>query len=180
MIKEADKFYNRGCFIYPDGEIYYYDKRKLFTLGGEELVFTAGQKEQIVSYLGWRINLQICYDLRFSECVNNTIDESGNSKFDLLLYVANWPEKRMLHWETLLRARAIEHQCFVVGVNRIGKDGNGLQYCGQSMIIEYSGKSMLTINQEHENVKSLNVSKGALCSYREELPFLRDKGLDKN
>ena len=180
MIKEVDKFYNRGCFVYPDGEICYYDKRKLFTLGGEELVFTAGQKEQIVSYLGWRINLQICYDLRFSECVNNTIDEYGNSKFDLLLYVANWPEKRILHWETLLRARAIEHQCFVVGVNRIGKDGNGLQYSGQSMIIEYSGKSMLTLNQEYENVKSLSLSKRALCIYREELPFLRDKYLDKN
>jgi predicted amidohydrolase len=94
--------------------------------------------------------------------------------------VANWPEKRILHWETLLRARAIEHQCFVVGVNRIGKDGNGLQYSGQSMIIEYSGKSMLTINKDHENVKSLSLSKSALCIYREELPFLRDKGLDKN
>lgn len=180
MIKDTDRFYNRGCFVYPDGEICYYDKRKLFTLSGEELVFTAGQEEQIVSYLGWNINLQICYDLRFSECVNNTLDEFGNAKFDLLLYVANWPEKRILHWETLLRARAIEHQCFVVGVNRIGKDGNGLQYCGQSMILEYSGKLLLKINQDHENVKSLSLSKMALCTYRDELPFLRDKGLYNN
>ena len=125
IIKEKNNYYNRGVFVYPSGKVVKYDKRKSFGLGGEDKFYTVGETETIVKYKDWKINLQICYDLRFPEIARNH-EINGIPKYDLLLYVANWPAKRSEHWKTLLKARAIENQSYVIGVNRVGVDKNEL------------------------------------------------------
>lgn len=174
MVKEAGKFYNRGVFVFPKGEVTYYDKRKSFGLGGEDKVFTQGNHEQIVAYKGWNINLQICYDLRFPELIRNRIGADGSPAYDLLIYVANWPKKRVLHWTTLLKARAIENQCYVVGVNRVGTDGNNLEYPGSSAVYNGLGETCLEMN-EHEGVSSIVIAYEPLQNLRFNLPFLKDR-----
>ncbi len=173
MIKEEGNYFNRGVFIFPNGDISYYNKRKLFTLSGEDQNYTAGIKECIVSYLGWNINLQICYDLRFPElCRNRMID--NHPAYDLLLYVANWPEKRIEHWTTLLKARAIENQAFVAGANRIGVDGNSLVYSGNSIAFDSTGMEIEFKNLPQE-IKSYIFCSNSLVEYRKKFPFLNDK-----
>ena len=174
MIKEEGVFFNRGFFIYPNGETSYYDKRNLFALGGEAAVFSPGKEEKIVDYLGWKINLQICFDLRFPACSANKIDKEGGAKYDLLLYVANWPEKRIGHWEKLLSARAIENQAYVAGLNRVGVDGNGLNYNGQSVVNDYNGLPILSFEKNEIAVRSTILNATELKSFRKELPFLND------
>ena len=174
MISENDTFYNRGVFVLPSGEIKTYDKRKTFGLAKESNYFTAGEKEQIVSWKGWNIQLQICYDLRFPEIVRNRINENGDPAYDLIVYVANWPEKRSPHWNALLKARAIENQSYVVGVNRVGTDANGFAYSGDTQLIDALGNTTpLTIKKEL--VQSLVIKKEGLNSIREMLPFLCDR-----
>jgi predicted amidohydrolase len=119
IISDKGNYYNRGVFVYPTGEVSTYDKRKCFGLAGEDKVFTAGQKQAIVEFRGWKIQLQICYDLRFPEISRNKINSNLSPNYDVLVYVANWPEKRRIHWQTLLTARAIENQSYVIGVNRV-------------------------------------------------------------
>ena len=150
IIEENNHYRNRGVFVYPDEKVEYYDKRKSFGLGGEDRFFTAGIEEKIVEYKGWKINLQICYDLRFPELIRNRLYNSEEPAYDLLIYVANWPAKRILHWDALLKARAIENQCYVVGVNRVGVDGNGLE--------PISLKSVLSIMKDRE-IKKLALPK---------------------
>ncbi len=164
IIKEDNKYYNRGVFVFPTGEISFYDKRKSFTLAGEDQFFTSGKETTIVEYLGWKIQLQICFDLRFPEISRNYIEENGRPTYDLLLYVANWPEKRILHWDTLLNARAIENQCYVVGVNRMGVDKNGHQYNGHS-------KTVNPLGEVSESKISI-LHSGVLLNTRKKLPFL--------
>jgi predicted amidohydrolase len=173
IIKDKGSFLNRGVFITPDGLIDIYDKRKSFALAGEDKVYTSGQKATIIDYLGWKINLQICYDLRFPEIVRNKIASDGKPNYDIILYVANWPERRNEHWKILLKARAIENQCFVVGVNRVGKDGKGLVYSGDSMLVDPLG---ITVHAEEkvEVVLTVPVSKMFLEEVRTNLPFLKD------
>lgn len=173
IIKEGDYYFNRGVFIYPDGEIKKYDKRKTFGLAGEDCVFRAGIAETIVEYRNWKINLQICYDLRFPEIVRNRIDENGTAKYDIILYVANWPQRRVEHWRTLLRARAIENQCYVAGANRIGFDGQGLHYSGDSAFVDPLGEAQ-EINIEKDRVRTFIASKAQLELVRKNLPFLKD------
>tara|TARA_R110002072_G_scaffold254402_1_gene413276 strand:- start:11876 stop:12646 length:771 start_codon:yes stop_codon:yes gene_type:complete len=171
IIQEDINYYNRGVFIYPSGEIQFYDKRKSFTLAKEDLSFSAGDQEVIVEYKGWKIQLQICFDLRFPEMVRNSLDEFGNTKYDLLLYVANWPTKRIHHWSTLLKARAIENQCYVAGVNRIGIDNNGHEYNGCSNIISALGDEMINKGPE-ERIETVILSSKNLKDVRKSLPFL--------
>ncbi|MFM7005906.1 MAG: nitrilase-related carbon-nitrogen hydrolase [Flavobacteriales bacterium] len=173
MIKDAPNFYNRGVFIEPSGKIATYDKRKAFGLGGEDKYFTVGQSETIVLYKDWRINLQICYDLRFAELIRNRIEENGAAAYDLLLYVANWPQKRILHWDTLLQARAIENQCYVAACNRVGKDGNLLEYNGHSQVFDMFGAKSLAL-PEQEGFFVVQLSGSALQDGRKLLPFLKD------
>lgn len=174
MISENDTFYNRGVFVRPTGEIEGYDKRKTFGLAHESDHFTAGTHEQIVQLHGWNIQLQICYDLRFPEVVRNRIQANGQAAYDLILYVANWPNKRSLHWKTLLTARAIENQCYVVGVNRVGMDANQFVYSGDSTCVSPLG-------QETRLAANETVVTNAILSYsdlqeiRKMLPFLRDR-----
>ncbi len=173
IFKETNCFYNRGVFVYPNGELKTYDKRKCFGLAGEDRVFQSGQQKTIVEYKDWKIQLQICYDLRFPEISRNSISSNLSPEYDVLLYVANWPEKRNLHWESLLVARAIENQSYVIGVNRVGEDGKKLNYSGNSMFVDALGNKEC-IKPYNEEVMKVVLSKNTLQQIRTDLPFLKD------
>ncbi len=173
IIKEDNHFFNRGVFVQPDGLVHVYDKQKRFALAGEDLVYTAGEKPTIVQWKGWNIKLQICYDLRFPEIVRNSLNEDGNAAYDVILYVANWPERRALHWKSLLVARAIENQCYVAGLNRVGTDGNGLTYSGDSMVVDALG-TVHDCTPSVEEIKTVELNYTDLMTVRQQLPFLKD------
>ncbi len=168
VIEESGNFYNRMLFVFPSGEIEHYDKRHLFTLAGEEKVYTAGNKKLIVDYLGWKICPMVCYDLRFPVFSRNV------ENYDLLLYVASWPEKRIQAWDTLLKARAIENMSYVVAVNRVGVDDNQHQYVGHSQVIGFLGNYELE-PQETENVFVIRLDRDKMLSARNSFGFLNDK-----
>jgi omega-amidase len=174
IVKEKDRFYNRGVFMQPDGTYFMYDKRKTFSLAGESDIFSKGSKETIVNYKEWKINLQICYDLRFPEQVRNSIENDGKPRYDLVLYTANWPEKRIEHWNTLLKARAIENQCYVVGVNRIGTDASNLNYSGESKVYTALGEKISSLNKNVNSYEVVEISMRELNTLRSNLPFLKD------
>ncbi len=167
---EKDKYFNRAFFITPNGEAYYYDKRHLFRMGKEPSAFTAGQAPSpIIIYKGWNICLSVCYDLRFPVWLRN----QGN-KYDLLLVVASWPEARRYAWETLLAARAIENQCYVCGVNRIGNDGNGIHHSGQSVLLNARGDKLIEFNDNEENIYTFSIDIKELNNFREKFPAWKD------
>jgi predicted amidohydrolase len=172
IIEENGNYFNRGVFAEPSGKVTYYDKRKLFGMAEESTHFTAGNREVIVDYLGWKINLQICYDLRFPENIRNG-ELDGEPAYDLLLYVANWPERRIHHWSSLLTARAIENQCYVAGLNRVGTDHSNLFYNGQSKIMNLLGEELSNLS-DSENVITTSISYLEQQQLREKLPFLKD------
>jgi predicted amidohydrolase len=174
MVKENLQFLNRGVFVEPTNKTSIYDKRRSFGLGGEDTLFTAGTSETIVTYMGWKFNLQICYDLRFPELIRNRLDETGSAAYDILLYVANWPKKRVLHWSTLLQARAIENQCYSIGVNRVGTDGNQLEYSGNSVVFDGLGTKRIEMD-DLEAVQTITLCMPELQALRKQLPFLKDK-----
>ncbi|TNE96277.1 MAG: nitrilase family protein [Bacteroidetes bacterium] len=178
IVKDGQNFHNRGVFVKPNGEVEYYDKRKLFTLAGEDKYYKEGNTEKIVNYKGWKFNLQICYDLRFPENVRNRINEDNAPAYDVILYVANWPERRIGHWSSLLPARAIENQCYVAAVNRIGKDENQLDYNGQSVIIDPNGNTLSAFSILHNQAHTFVIKQSYLTEIREKLPFLRDRTLE--
>ncbi len=168
IIRENGKFYNRLIWMRPDGSYEYYDKRHLFGLGKEDDTYTAGDKKLIVELNGWKICTAICYDLRFPVWLRNTAGE-----YDMLLLVANWPERRSLHWRSLIPARAIENQCYVVGVNRIGTDAKGNSYTGDSSVFGPLGETLW----QHSGtavVHTVTLDKQALQKVRTSLPFLSD------
>jgi omega-amidase len=174
MVRENNQFYNRGVFVEPSGKVSTYNKRRSFGLGGEDQIFTEGTTESIVEFKGWKINLQICYDLRFPELIRNRIEANGQSAYDVLLYVANWPKKRVLHWSTLLQARAIENQCYTVGVNRVGIDGNEIVYPGASAVYNGLGATLLEMDNQ-EAVRKCTLLRTEIQELRIQLPFLKDK-----
>lgn len=159
--------YNRLLFVTPEGEVAYYDKHHLFAFGGENKRYTAGKSRVVINYRGWRICLQICYDLRFPAWCRNRDD------YDLMLLVANWPEKRIHHWLTLLEARAIENQSWVIGLNRVGKDGNGLDYPGRSVVFDPIGASAADLGGE-ECTQLVTLDLGHLGRVRSDFPFQTD------
>lgn len=173
MISENGDFYNRGVFVYPNGDIKKYDKRKTFSMAGEGKSFKSGTTETIVEYLGWRLQLQICYDLRFPEICRNYLLPNQTPAYDVLLYIANWPEKRIKHWDSLLVARAIENQAYVLGVNRVGLDAKSLRYSGSSKAINALGE-VITSNPSDENVTFITLKKEELLGIRKIHPFLED------
>lgn len=168
VIEESGNFYNRMLFVFPSGEIQIYDKKHLFTLAGEDKVYTAGSQKLIVDYLGWKICPMVCYDLRFPVFSRNT------ENYDLLLYVASWPEKRINAWDALLKARAIENMSYVVGVNRIGVDGNAHPYSGHTQAIGCLGEYLLEPN-ELESVFLIDLDREKMLSVRKSFGFLNDK-----
>lgn len=168
IIVENEKYYNRMLFVFPSGEIQYYDKRHLFSLAGEDKFYQNGDKKVIVEYLGWKICLQICYDLRFPVFARNV------ENYDLLLYVANWPKVRTNAWDTLLKARAIENLSYVVGVNRVGLDANNYEHIGHSQVVDFLGNFILE-PQETEAVFVVELDKNIMLETRKKLDFLSDK-----
>ncbi|QLE01377.1 amidohydrolase [Galbibacter sp. BG1] len=165
--KENSNFYNRMFFVTPSGEVFKYDKRHTFTLAGEDKVYTAGKEKVIVKYNGWHLCLQVCYDLRFPVFARNVED------YDAMIYVANWPNKRVNAWDVLLQARAIENMCYVVGVNRIGLDGNNFEYSGHSAVYDPLGESL--VYSENEELLYATLEKSTIEKYRSGLKFLDDR-----
>ena len=166
-VEEDGKFYNRFYFVKPDGSVTYYDKKHLFTYGGEHLRFTAGEQRVIVEWRGVRILLEVCYDLRFPIWARNRGD------YDMILYVASWPTPRVAAWSALLVARAIENQCYVAGVNRVGTDP-ACEYCGGSVIIDPYGKTIAACTDNEETEATAEVDIEALEAFREKFPVLKD------
>jgi omega-amidase len=164
---DDNKFFNRMLFISPGSKIDIYDKRHLFSIGEENFNYHRGFERKIFEFKGWKLMPQICYDLRFPVWSRN------NLNYDLLFYSANWPSVRNLAWETLLRARAIENQCYVIGINRIGKDGRDLSYIGNSQIILANGEILLHAGSE-EKVLTMNLEKEVLERFRNTFPILKD------
>jgi omega-amidase len=164
-------FYNRLIWMLPTGDYGVYDKRHCFAFAGEDEHYTPGKKRLIASVKGWKINLQICYDLRFPVWARQQQQEGP--EYDILIYVANWPERRSHAWKTLLQARAIENQCYVVGVNRVGADGNNIHHSGDSMIVDPMGEVLYT-KKEAEDIYTIVLDRSHLESVRTKLPFLRD------
>jgi len=171
-IKEGENYFNRLIWMLPNGQYSYYDKRHLFAYSGEDKHFLAGNKRLIAQAKGWKINLQICYDLRFPVWARQQSPE-GEVEYDLLIYVANWPEKRSHAWKSLLMARAIENQCYVVGVNRVGDDGNGFFHSGDSTVINPLG-DILFSEKDNEAVFTITLKKENLSAIRNQFPFLKD------
>jgi predicted amidohydrolase len=167
IIEEDGKYFNRFIWVSPDGSIHHYDKRHLFSFAGENKNYTPGDEKIIIEYKGWKICPLICYDLRFPVWSRNSED------YDLLIYVANWPDKRKSAWKSLLTARAIENQCYVIGVNRVGEDSKNY-YSGDSSLINALGETLYT-NSHIEEMYSTTISKYDLNKVRTQLPFLNDK-----
>lgn len=169
VIKENRNYYNRMVFVHPNGRLEHYDKRHTFTLAGEDKVYTAGTKKITVDYKGWKICPLICYDLRFPVWARNT------EAYDVLIYVANWPSVRMVAWDTLLKARAIENMSYCVGVNRVGTDANNHEYSGHSAVYDVLGERIDSIPFAKEAIEIVSLKKDALSHYRSKLNFLSDR-----
>ncbi len=169
IIEENGHYYNRLIWMLPNGELGYYDKRHLFAFAGEDQHYTAGNKRLIASVKGWKINLQICYDLRFPTWAR----QAAPNEYDVLVYVANWPEKRSPAWKTLLVARAIENQAFVVGVNRVGLDGKNIAHSGNSMVVGPLGE-VLYHSADQESVFQITLQRDELEQARTQFPFWKD------
>ena len=177
IISEDGKYFNRLIWMLPNGEYGYYNKRHLFAYAEEDKHYTAGNKRLIASVKGWKINLQICYDLRFPVWARQTPplhDHGGKElEYDILMYVANWPEKRNHAWKTLLCARAIENQCYVVGVNRVGNDGNNIYHSGNTLILSPLGEVLYHMADE-EDIFTITLRKEELEEIRKKFPFWKD------
>jgi predicted amidohydrolase len=167
VIVESGHRFNRMLVVEPGGRVSHYDKRHLFAFGGEHQRYTPGSVRQVVRYRGWRVCLQICYDLRFPTWCRNRSD------YDLMLLVANWPTRRVHHWLALLEARAIENQSWVVGLNRVGKDGNGLEYPGRSVVFDPQGASVADLGGT-ETVRRVTLDLDLVRRTRTEFPFQND------
>ncbi len=167
VVNENGRYYNRFYFVKPDGDVTQYDKRHLFTYGGEHNHFTAGEKRVVVKWKGVRILLEICYDLRFPVWARNRGD------YDMIIYVASWPTSRVEVWKTLLMARAIENQCYVVGVNRVGTDPLN-EYSGGSRIIDPYGKIMVSCEDGVEESLTAEIDMPILEAFRAKFPVLND------
>jgi predicted amidohydrolase len=174
-IREGDKVYNRLIWARPDGSYAQYDKRHLFRMAGEHTRYGGGTQRLIVELKGWRILPQVCYDLRFPVWLRNRRLESaaGGMEYDLALFVANWPAPRRQPWRTLLRARAIENLAYVVGVNRVGVDGNELPYAGDSAVIDAVGEALAELGAQ-EQVVTVAIDPAPLLQHRERFPAWMD------
>jgi len=166
------EYHNRLIWMLPNGQHGVYGKRHLFNYAGEGNEFTPGTKRLIASAKGWKINLLVCYDLRFPVWARQQIQDDG-PEYDLLIYVANWPERRNHAWRTLLQARAIENQCYVAGINRVGHDGNNIYHSGDSMVVDPMGEVLYTKAHE-EDIFTVTLQKEKLEEVRTKLPFWKD------
>lgn len=175
IIEEEKKYYNRLIWMMPNGKYGFYDKRHLFGYAGEDKHYHPGDKRLITSVKGWKINVQVCYDLRFPVWARQSPKkgEADSYEYDVLLYVANWPERRSHAWKTLLCARAIENQCYVIGVNRTGMDGNEIYHSGNSLVIDPLGEVLYHMADE-EDIFTITLEKEKLEDIRSRFPFIKD------
>jgi len=185
IIKDQQQYHNRLIWMLPNGQHGYYDKRHCFAYAGEDQHYTPGHRRLIASVNGWKINLQVCYDLRFPVWARQQTNNSSMLselpphtkpaalEYDVLIYVANWPERRNHAWKTLLQARAIENQCYVIGLNRVGNDGNNIYHSGDSMIVDPLGE-VLYHKAHDEDIYTHTLSKERLEEVRSKFPFWRD------
>jgi len=171
IIHEKENYFNRLVWMLPNGTFGYYDKRHLFAYGEEDRHYNPGNKRLIASVKGWKINLQVCYDLRFPVWARQQAQEQP--EYDLLIYVANWPERRNHAWKTLLQARAIENQCYVAGLNRVGNDGNNIYHSGDSTVINALGEQ-LYYKAHEEDIFTITLQKETLEDIRTRFPFWKD------
>ncbi|MDG1439310.1 MAG: amidohydrolase [Flavobacteriales bacterium] len=171
-VKQGNNLYNR-LYVVKANEVKFYDKRYLFSMAGEDKTFTKGKKELIFDINSWKIKPLICYDLRFPVWSKNKVVEK-NHQYDILIYIANWPQKRSAAWTSLLRARAIENSSYVVGVNRLGIDGNNIKYDGSSRVFDFKGKRLDSFKKNKSKIAISSFSKTALNDYRKKFPVLSD------
>lgn len=169
IISEDNNFYNRLLFVEPSGIITQYDKRHTFTFGGEDKVYASGTNKLIIDYKGWKICPLICYDLRFPVWARNA------ENYDLLIYVASWPKPRIVAWDTLLKARAIENMSYCIGVNRVGEDKEQIEHCGHSAVYDVLGNNITPIKPNKEHVEIVTLDKNHISYYRNKLRFLNDR-----
>ncbi len=172
IVEEDANYFNRMIWADPSGSVHYYDKKHLFTMGGENHYFSSGQRKTIFEYIGWKIRPAICYDLRFPVWLRNAKIE-GEFEYDVLFVSANWPSSRSYQWRQLLIARAIENQTYVIAVNRVGKDGRNYEYSGGSMLINPLGEVLVEMGDK-EDFFEANLSKSFLEKARERFPFAND------
>jgi predicted amidohydrolase len=168
IIQEQGNYLNRLIWADKNGQISYYDKKHLFRMGKENDFYTSGKNKLITELNGWKIQPMICYDLRFPVWSRNTED------VDLMIYVAHWPGVRTYPWKQLLIARAIENQCYVCGINAIGLDGNGIEYLGNSMVIDAKGNPLWQANEQRDLSHTIELNRDALERFRQKFPVLKD------
>ena len=169
IIKDEGQYYNRLYWVFPDGTFEQYDKRHLFRMANEDKHFAQGMKRLVADYKGWKICPLICYDLRFPVWSRN------DCQYDCVIYIANWPAPRVDAWSALLRARAIENQCFSIGVNRIGMDGSGIKYSGGSAAFSPRGQLLTSFQDDMEKVEILEIEKNELIDMRRKFPVHLDQ-----
>lgn len=169
IIEDDNNFYNRLIAAFPNGTLQYYDKKHLFTLANEHHHYTAGKKQLLLEYKGWKIFPLICYDLRFPVWARNKVN------YDVLIYIASWPKLRINAWDALLKARAIENMSYTIGVNRVGVDNNQYEYPGHSVVLDAYGKEILSTIENQEGVFNVILEKEKLNETRNKLQFLNDK-----
>jgi predicted amidohydrolase len=169
IVSENGKYYNRAFFVFPSGEIQTADKRHLFSMGGEHNYFSAGDKRLLVSYFGFNITMLVCYDVRFPVWSRNV-----NNEYDLLIYVANFPQRRISDWDILLKARAIENQSFVCGVNRVGIDGLGIEYSGHSVLLDFNANQIIGFPENESSIQTADIEIEPLQHYRNKFAVWSD------
>ena len=167
VIRENNHNYNRMIFATPDGQVTHYDKRHLFRMADEDQRYAGGDKQVVVNWRGWRIAMNVCYDLRFPVWCRS------NNNIDLMLFVASWPAARRYPWQTLLRARAIENLCYVIGVNRIGADANGIDHAGDSVLVDFKGESLCDLMSE-DRIETCEIDAQLLQEFRQKFPAWMD------
>ncbi len=177
IIREEKNYYNRFIWMDPSGRYEYYDKRHLFRMGGEDKVYSAGREGIVIEHKGWGICPMVCYDLRFPAWSRNKMEGKGaRAKYDyeVLLYVANWPAVRSFAWSQLLIARAIENQCYLAGVNRVGVDGKGVEHSGDSVVLNPLGQKISGTRPNKNSVETVELNWAALQDLRKKFPVMMD------
>lgn len=173
-VNDGGRYFNRLIWVSADGEIHFYDKRHLFSMAGEDKAYSSGEQRVIIDVKGWKVCPLICYDLRFPVWSRNRLSDENSAEYDVLVYVANWPTPRRNAWSSLLVARAIENQCYVAGLNRCGVDGNGLEYNGDSAVINPYGEEICSSHENEVSLLYASLSAEALQQFRQKFPVLRD------
>lgn len=173
IVRDEAEYFNRLYWVEPNGECSFYNKRHLFRMGNEHISFSQGKNKLLRCCHGWNVLPLVCYDLRFPVWSRNRYNEARGLDYDVLIYVANWPASRTEVWETLLKARALENQCYCIGINRTGSDGMGIDYAGRSMVVNYKGQVLNTVS-EKQTIETITLNLPELQKFRASFPAFLD------